>query len=656
MTNIRKKLPFLMAATALGLSLAAYSAEAASPNIITSPRTVVKGDVTFNSPNANRLNATQNSNVAIVDHSGTSLNKGQRFNITQPSTSALYVARDTSGQQTVFAGRLNANGRVVILNRNGTLFTKDARINTAGLIVSSGQINDDAVFNNPDKIEFFNFGNGNIHNEGKITIKGGGLAALVGPNVRNSGEIKASLGRIELAGVGTRATVDLGGNDLIEFAVGEQSTRALNVRNTKKLEGATIALRTQDAVDVVNNVINTTGVITAKSASKKDGKIILGGGANSFANAKATMTSDGTVEITADTLRIQKNNKVNAKNGVTYTSDKARINNGNGSGKLKDGDRSHISAQALEFTLKKNRDVKVVTREGNLTISSKVDWNKKSTLTIDSAGDLNFNPTKNDQAAFLGTKGGVDIKAAGSVNFNSTKSKWTRINAKTVDIEAGDNLKLDGGKSAASIIASGNINIAAKKGDVNLLDNAQITSSGRNAKVTVTYGGAFSQTNAGSVSATGRNGVVDIRRVLPPVVVPPVARPPVFNNPVPVQPVVRLNNNPPNADQIEVEDIFNPQNLINFETFDSKGSLTILGNQDPRGGGQQGQQQGGLNLNIDNLANLEPASGPGAQNGNSNSSAGNSSCTSDISGSGSNVSLSFNADVGSRLNNKVDCN
>ena len=64
-----------------------------------------------------------------------------------------------------------------------------------------------------------------IDNQGNITIKEAGLAALVAPQVANSGMITAKLGHVVLAGAKT-ATLDLYGDGLLSLDVTNQVTQA----------------------------------------------------------------------------------------------------------------------------------------------------------------------------------------------------------------------------------------------------------------------------------------------------------------------------------------------------------------------------------------------------------------------------------------------
>ena len=67
--------------------------------------------------------------------------------------------------------------------------------------------------------------NARIENQGTITVKQAGLAALVAPQVANSGVINAKLGHVVLAGAKT-ATLDLYGDGLLSLDVTNQVTQA----------------------------------------------------------------------------------------------------------------------------------------------------------------------------------------------------------------------------------------------------------------------------------------------------------------------------------------------------------------------------------------------------------------------------------------------
>ncbi len=79
--------------------------------------------------------------------------------------------------------------------------------------------------------------NAKIDNHGNITVKQAGLAALVAPQVANSGAITAKLGHVVLAGAKT-ATLDLYGDGLLSLDVTNQVTQTPVDKNGKAVDRA----------------------------------------------------------------------------------------------------------------------------------------------------------------------------------------------------------------------------------------------------------------------------------------------------------------------------------------------------------------------------------------------------------------------------------
>src|ERR1700691_5969984 len=77
------------------------------------------------------------------------------------------------------------------------------------------------------KLVFNKAGNptASVVNQGTITVRQAGLAALVAPRVANSGVINAQMGHVVLAGAKT-ATLDLYGDGLLALDVSNQVTQA----------------------------------------------------------------------------------------------------------------------------------------------------------------------------------------------------------------------------------------------------------------------------------------------------------------------------------------------------------------------------------------------------------------------------------------------
>ena len=175
------------------------------------------------------------------------------------------------------------------MNQSGVNFYKGAQVNTAGLIVTTSNVTDTTfmaggamAFNQPGKP------NAKIDNQGTITIKQAGLAALVAPQVANSGTISAKLGHVILAGAQT-ATLDLYGDGLLSLDVSNAVTQAPVDRSGKTVtalvtntgvivaDGGTVQLTARAADGIVQNLVQAGGTIRAATTGGHTGTVALNG-------------------------------------------------------------------------------------------------------------------------------------------------------------------------------------------------------------------------------------------------------------------------------------------------------------------------------------------------------------------------------------------
>src|SRR5205085_5627380 len=170
-------------------------------------------------------------------------------------------------------GSLDANGKVFVVNRDGIIFGPGAVITTAGFLATTSDIKNEDFMAGRFNFQIPGRPDASIVNMGKITATNGGFAALVAPGVRNTGTITATLGTIGLA-AGNTFSLDLYGDKLITLGVGDQiatqvkdvatgQTLKALVSNEGKLKanGGRVELTAAAARQVVDAVINTTGVI-----------------------------------------------------------------------------------------------------------------------------------------------------------------------------------------------------------------------------------------------------------------------------------------------------------------------------------------------------------------------------------------------------------
>ncbi len=251
----------------------------------------------------------------------------QSVNFQQPNAQAITLNTVTGPNPSQIAGKINANGQIVLVNQSGVTFYKGAQVNTAGLMVSAAGANT-TQFMNGGKIAFNQAGNPNaqIINNGNITISGAGLAGLVAPNVANSGVINAKLGHVVLAG-GTAATLDLYGDKLVSLNVTGAVTQAPGggdalVTNTGviRADGGTVQLTARAVDGLVTNLVSAGGKIQANTVGANQGRITIDGVGGSItitgdvqAEGKAPGTAGGKIGLLAsDAVIVKSGAMVNA--------------------------------------------------------------------------------------------------------------------------------------------------------------------------------------------------------------------------------------------------------------------------------------------------------------------------------------------------------
>jgi filamentous hemagglutinin family protein len=239
---------------------------------------VNSGNVTVQqTPTTTTIN--QSSQQAIIHWQSFNINSGEATHFIQPAGGiALNRINPTEGASQIY-GVLTATGQIILVNPAGIYFGPGAYVNVGGLIATTSNISDKNFlsghyyFDKPSP-----FANPQIINAGTMIAAQHGLIALIGPNVTNSGMIRAELGKVVLASADV-FTVDLSGSGMLNFAV--KSGRAGSVTNTKTgsliANGGEVLVSAEQASGVLDNVINLQGVVQARSVYKHGGEIIISG-------------------------------------------------------------------------------------------------------------------------------------------------------------------------------------------------------------------------------------------------------------------------------------------------------------------------------------------------------------------------------------------
>jgi filamentous hemagglutinin family protein len=267
---------------------------------------VVKAGSATITPNGSRIDVIQSSPRAVIDWRSFSIGTGGHVDFKQPSAASATLNRVTGPQASAILGRLTANGTVFLVNPNGILIGPGAKIDVGGLVAATANISNENFMAGRYKFDEVVNRNAVIVNRGEITAQAGGLVALVAPGVQNSGVIRAELGRVVLAS-GNRFTLDLFGDKLVAFAVDDKVAARLTdvegrplkayVNQTGRIEadGGSILIAASAAKAVLDNVINTGGVVRATSFAQRGGEIVLHGGDEGAVRVAGTLDASGRV-------------------------------------------------------------------------------------------------------------------------------------------------------------------------------------------------------------------------------------------------------------------------------------------------------------------------------------------------------------------------
>ncbi|MFY2026278.1 filamentous hemagglutinin N-terminal domain-containing protein [Achromobacter xylosoxidans] len=266
---------------------------------------VVAGGATINDRGNGTLDINQSTGKAIINWKDFSIGANETVNFRQPGSNSITLNRVVGNDPSAIFGRLNANGTVMLVNPNGVLFGKGARIDVGGLVATTANISDKDFLAGKYKFDKpSSKANAMIVNEGTISIKDSGLAVLVAPAVRNSGVIEAKLGRVALAGAKT-VTVDFHGDGLLSFdatstvnelprdADGKPVSALVTNAGVIRADGGTVLMTARAVKGVIDNVVNTDGIVSAKAVGTQNGKIVLSGGDAGTVNVAGTVEATG---------------------------------------------------------------------------------------------------------------------------------------------------------------------------------------------------------------------------------------------------------------------------------------------------------------------------------------------------------------------------
>ncbi|MBV9757472.1 MAG: filamentous hemagglutinin N-terminal domain-containing protein, partial [Alphaproteobacteria bacterium] len=231
---------------------------------------------------------TQSSQRAAINWTSFNVGRNETVDFQQPSASAWTLNRVTGPDPSQIAGRIDANGNIVLTNGAGVVFYRGSEVNAGSVVVSAPGITNRNFMARRMVFDQAPNPGARIVNAGKITVKQTGLAALVAPQVANRGEITAKFGHVVLAGARTD-TLDMYGDGLFAFDVtgavrqiphgpdGKPLPALVTNTGLVRADGSTVELTARAVDGFVQDLVDAKGRIRANTAGGQTGNIVVEG-------------------------------------------------------------------------------------------------------------------------------------------------------------------------------------------------------------------------------------------------------------------------------------------------------------------------------------------------------------------------------------------
>ncbi|KYQ98596.1 hypothetical protein AWY96_08715 [Serratia plymuthica] len=384
-----------------------------------------KGDI---STSGQQMTINQQSDKLITQWDGFSVGANEGVTFNQPGSNSVALNRVVGVNGSDIQGKIDANGKVFLVNPNGVVFGKNAQVNVGGLVASTRDISNADFL--AGKNRFVGKSQAEVRNDGTLTAAQAGSVALLGARVNNQGVIQAQMGSIAL-GAGDDITLNFDGNKLLNLQVDGAAVNAL-VQNggLLKAEGGQVLMTAKAASDVLQTVVNNQGTITATTLSNQAGRIVLDGGNGGMVNVAGTLDASaaagngGVVETRGARVAVESAAQVttHAANGKTGSWKIAAAD-------VKVADNGTLNAATLANGLA-NNNVALTSTQGDVSVSGAVDWQSDNKLSLTSErASVKINaPLKATGASAgleLNHKTGYALNNDAAVTLSGTKATFS---------------------------------------------------------------------------------------------------------------------------------------------------------------------------------------------------------------------------------------
>ena len=225
-----------------------------------------------------------NTPNTIINWQSFSVGAGEITRFIQQDANSAVLNRVLGQDPSKILGALQSNGHVFLINPNGIVFGRDARVDVGALTASTLQISDKDFLAGRRNFSAGGKPDARLSNEGAIRSTQGGQVFLIAGDVENSGIIQAPGGQVVLAAGHAVQLVDSGNPDL-HVVVSAPSDRAVNL-------GQVIAAGGK--IGIYGALVNQRGRVSADSAVVgANGKVVLRASRDSVLEAGSLTSATG---------------------------------------------------------------------------------------------------------------------------------------------------------------------------------------------------------------------------------------------------------------------------------------------------------------------------------------------------------------------------
>lgn len=285
--------------------------------------TLGRADLAF-SPNGNDLVINQRTNQAILNWQSFNIGKDNTVEFKQPNAQSIALNNIFQNDPSQILGKMSANGQVYLINQNGFVFGKDAKVDTNSLLVSTLAVSDETlqrgitkvvgqdgsaalvgtgeIYRKDAKGNFILDENGNKQKieiqflEGsKVTTAKNGRLIAAAPKVSNAGTLEADEGQILMVAASDRV--------YLQEASGDPALRGLvvEVKTGGEVTNTGDITTHRGNTTLMGFAVNQSGRISANTSVSANGSIRL----IAREGATAQSTVDGYVLKPGTTARTE---------------------------------------------------------------------------------------------------------------------------------------------------------------------------------------------------------------------------------------------------------------------------------------------------------------------------------------------------------------